>query len=287
MSRRYFSLPAFVFFGAYAVAFVMATSSIPQAMAQTNVTEQIAKAQEFVASRNWASAEAMLVPLAQTQPKNPFIFYDLAVVYENTNRIESAKQIYQGLTTALAADQNQHSVVIRAPFASRMVSLHSLAQAKLNAIHAKQYAIPVTPADPTPAPPTMTLGNTAPSSAISTPEKLAAISSHEAVNAAMKTWAKAWANKDLNTYYASYTPNFQGDLPNSTAWKNLRRDRISRQRDIEINFRELVFTNMSPTTVQAQFVQSYRSNTHNDRANKTLIFSLKDGRWLIERETSK
>jgi hypothetical protein len=281
-------------------------------MAQTNVTEQIAKAQEFVASRNWASAEAMLVPLAQTQPKNPFIFYDLAVVYENTNRIESAKQIYQGLTTALAADQNQHSVVIRAPFASRMVSLHSLAQAKLNAIHAKQYAIPVTPPDPTPASPTMTLGNTAqssasssapspasakttpqsapsasPSSAISTPEKLAASSSHEAVNAAMKTWAKAWANKDLNTYYASYTPNFQGDLPNSTAWKNLRRDRISRQRDIEINFRELVFTNMSPTTVQAQFVQSYRSNTHNNRANKTLIFSLKDGRWLIERETSK
>jgi hypothetical protein len=62
---------------------------------------------------------------------------------------------------------------------------------------------------------------------------------------------------------------------------------ISRESNIEINFRNLQMTTLSPTSVQAKFVQTYFSDTQSSRANKTLLFTLSNGRWLIERESTK
>lgn len=111
-------------------------------LAQSSEIDQITKAHEAIANRDWASGESILVPLTQSQPKNPFVFYDLAQVYENTNRHDLAKQIYQGLTNTLSSDPNKYTIVVRAPYASRLVSLMSLAQSKLNAINAMQTVVP-------------------------------------------------------------------------------------------------------------------------------------------------
>lgn len=278
---------------------MLGTCLTPMVMAQTSDIDQIAKAHEHVVNRNWAGAEAMLVPLTQSQPKNPFIFYDLALVYENTNRVDLAKQIYQGLTNTLSADPNQYTIVVRAPYASRLVSLVSLAQAKLNAINAKQAAMPVMASIPPPpmmtatattSPPTTTVisvTSTPPQPIRPIPNQAGARDNNATVNAAMKSWAAAWANKDLNNYYASYVPNFQGDMPTRAAWENKRRELISRETNIEINFRNLELTSISPTSVQARFVQSYFSDTQSSRARKTLLFTLSNGRWLIEREANR
>lgn len=111
-------------------------------LAQSSEIDQITKAHEAIANRDWVSGESILVPLTQSQPKNPFVFYDLAQVYENTNRHDLAKQIYQGLTNTLSSDPNKYTIVVRAPYASRLVSLMSLAQSKLNAINAMQTVVP-------------------------------------------------------------------------------------------------------------------------------------------------
>lgn len=124
------------------LSFCVASHALAQS--NNNEIEQIAKAQEAIANRNWIAGEALLVPLTQSQPKNPFLFYDLAQVYENTNRVDLAKQIYQGLTNTLSSDPNKYTIVVRAPYASRLVSLVSLAQAKLNAINAIQTIVPQT-----------------------------------------------------------------------------------------------------------------------------------------------
>jgi hypothetical protein len=111
-------------------------------LAQSNEIDQITKAQEAIANRDWASGESILIPLTQSQPKNPFVFYGLAQVYENTNRLDLAKQIYHDLTNTLSSEPNKYTIVVRAPYASRFVSLMSLAQAKLNAINTMQTVVP-------------------------------------------------------------------------------------------------------------------------------------------------
>lgn len=300
MSYQFLTQATHVFVKTCAVVFLLGTTWISNVSAQNSEVEQIANAHEFVVNRNWASAEALLVPLTQSQPKNPFIFYDLAQVYENTNRIELAKQVYQGLTNTLGTDPNQYTIVVRAPYASRLVSLVSLAQAKLNAINAKQAAMPVVANIPPPPMMTATSMSSPPSTSVISvtsptpapikplPNNLSSAKNNNiAVSAAMKSWAAAWANKDLNNYYASYVNNFHGELPTRSAWENKRRETISRESNIEINFRNLQMTTLSPTSVQAKFIQTYFSDTQSSRANKTLLFTLSNGRWLIERESTK
>ncbi len=287
MPRHFLSHRILALIRACAYAFTLCISLSSNAIAQNSDVDQIAKAHDFVSNRNWSKAEAILIPLAQSQPKNPFVFYDLAQVYENTNRVDLAKQIYQGLTNTLGADPEQHTVVVRAPYASRLVSLVSLAQAKLNAINDRPAIVPQYVAT-IPQAPTMTtvISTTYPTSKQATSSQ-SLKENHLTVTTAMKSWAAAWANKDLTNYYASYTPEFRGEMPTRAAWENKRRETISRETNIEINFKNLEITSLSPTSVQARFLQSYFSDNQSSKARKTLLFKLSRGRWLIERESTK
>ncbi len=275
------------FVRACAYAFTLCISLSSNAIAQNSDVDQIAKAHDFVSNRNWSNAEALLLPLTKSQPKNPFIFYDLAQVYENTNRVDLAKQIYQGLTNTLSADPNQYTVVVRAPYASRLVSLVSLAQAKLNAINDRPAIVPQSIATIPPLTSTTAIIPTTPLTIRQITYSQSLREKHLTVSAAMKSWAAAWANKNLPNYYASYTPDFRGEMPTRTAWENKRRETIGRETNIEINFKNLEITSLSPTSVQARFLQSYFSDNQSSKARKTLLFKLSNGHWLIERESIK
>ncbi len=287
MLRHFLSRRILAFVRAYAYALALGISLSSNAIAQNNEIDQIAKANDFVSNRNWSAAEAILIPLTQSQPKNPFIFYDLAQVYENTNRVDLAKQIYQGLTNTLSADSNQYTVVVRAPYASRLVSLVSLAQAKLDAINARPAIVPQRIATIPPSSLTTTAISATSTTTKQTSRSQSLRENHSTVSVAMKSWATAWANKNLTSYYASYTPDFRGEMATRAAWENKRREAIDRETNIEINFKNLEITSLSPTSVQARFLQSYFSDNQSSKARKTLLFTLSNGRWLIERETTK
>ncbi len=250
--------------------------------AQSDINDQLSLAREAVAKRNWSSAETILKPLVQSQPKNPFVLYDLAQVYENTNRTEEAKQIYTGLVNTLQGNPSQYTVVVRQPYASRLVTLQSLAQSKLNAIVAKQAVAVTPPAQPATSPaasPAVAVAATA-----SLPEASRPAASHVAVADALKQWATAWADKDIPLYYASYTADFRGTFATRRAWEQQRQINISRAKTIQIDVDGITYKTVSPTQVEARFAQHYQSNLIKEHTYKVMMFTLKDGKWLIESE---
>ena len=106
------------------------------------------------------------------------------------------------------------------------------------------------------------------------------------VEAAVRTWAKAWAAKDMANYLAAYSPNFQTPGNQSRkAWEAERRARIVGKRSISVNVADLTITTQNDRAT-ARFRQHYRADTLNVSSRKTLQLELRKGQWLIVSETT-
>lgn len=106
------------------------------------------------------------------------------------------------------------------------------------------------------------------------------------VEAAVRTWAKAWAAKDMANYLAAYSPNFQTPGKQSRkAWEAERRARIVGKRSISVNLADLTITTQNDRAT-ARFRQHYRADTLNVSSRKTLQLELRKGQWLIVSETT-
>ena len=106
------------------------------------------------------------------------------------------------------------------------------------------------------------------------------------VEAAVHTWAKAWAAKDMAKYLAAYSPNFQTPGKQSRkAWEAERRARIVGKRSISVNLADLTITTQNDRAT-ARFRQHYRADTLNVSSRKTLQLELRKGQWLIVSETT-
>lgn len=106
------------------------------------------------------------------------------------------------------------------------------------------------------------------------------------VEAAVRTWAKAWAAKDMANYLAAYSPNFQTPGKQSRkAWEAERRARIVGKRSISVNVADLTITTQNDRAT-ARFRQHYRADTLNVSSRKTLQLELRKGQWLIVSETT-
>lgn len=106
------------------------------------------------------------------------------------------------------------------------------------------------------------------------------------VEAAVRTWAKAWAAKDMANYLAAYSPNFQTPGKQSRkAWEAERRARIVGKRSISVNLADLTITTQNDRAT-ARFRQNYRADTLNVSSRKTLQLELRKGQWLIVSETT-
>jgi colicin import membrane protein len=247
----------------------------------SGVENALTLAQSSIAKRDWDGAERILLPLSKSQPNNPFVFYEMAQVYENTSRVDAAKQIYQSIASIPDAEQRQYTVVYRSPNLNYMTSLVALSQAKLNALNVTASAkatpivaaravtpVAVTPvaAEPTPA---VTSSNAA-----------------DDVTAAMQKWARSWANKDLNGYFASYVPGFQGDKGSNAAWKKFRNNYINSKKSIALDLADIQVTTTAADKAQVTFKQSYTSDSYNDVTTKTMNWVKQGNAWLIERESA-
>jgi hypothetical protein len=270
------------------------------ALAQTTDADQLALAREAIAKQDWRTAETLLAPLAQkqSQSQNPFVFYELAQVYENTRRPDAAKKIYQELTTSPDLVKHQPTIVIRAPYASRLLSLISLSQSKLNAIEAKQLAaLPLSePASLKPTalalpevvmPKTIAASNPPTPALAAQPVPQQEVNAAVAVSTALKNWADAWARKDLSKYFSSYTESFRGQLPTPDSWKKQRQANILKPKSIQLDIKNVAMTTLSASSVQVQFQQTYTSDLFKEASNKTLMFAFRSGQWVIESETTK
>ena len=136
---------------------------------------------------------------------------------------------------------------------------------------------PSVPATKLVAAPTTT-GQSAPAAAVGGTEK--------EVVAAVRAWADAWSEKDVDTYLGSYGANF--DTPGSqsrSAWEADRRARIVGKSRISVKLSNLSVAVQGGKAV-AKFKQDYSANSLNVSSRKTLDLAKVGERWVIVKEST-
>lgn len=108
------------------------------------------------------------------------------------------------------------------------------------------------------------------------------------VEAAVQTWASAWAGKDVPGYLGSYSKNFQpSDGASFHDWSNYRRDRLSAPKAIKVDVSKMDVQLRGTGNATVKFLQTYRSDNYNDEVTKTLRMARWGGRWLIVSEVAE
>ena len=106
------------------------------------------------------------------------------------------------------------------------------------------------------------------------------------VEAAVRSWAAAWAAKDMDGYLASYGKAF--DAPGNQsrkAWEEERRTRIVGKSRISVKLENLA-VNVNGNKATAKFKQCYSADTLNVTSHKTLNLAKAGDRWVIVREST-
>jgi len=104
--------------------------------------------------------------------------------------------------------------------------------------------------------------------------------------AAVRSWASAWAAKDVKAYLAAYGREFAppGSMKRS-AWENERRERIISKSRISIKLENLNVT-VNGNKATAKFRQNYKATGLAVSSIKTLDLAKSGDRWLIVREST-
>ena len=119
-----------------------------------------------------------------------------------------------------------------------------------------------------------------------TPAPAAANQSRDA-EAAVIAWAKAWAARDMKSYFAAYGKDF--DPPGSmsrSAWEEERRQRITTKSKITVKLENLSVTVTGNNTAVAKFRQDYKANELSVSSRKTLNLVKVGDRWQIVKEST-
>ncbi|MBC7548614.1 MAG: tetratricopeptide repeat protein [Polaromonas sp.] len=130
---------------------------------------------------------------------------------------------------------------------------------------------------PTPAPLPAPVTSAAP--AVST-------ASDKDVETAVRTWAQAWAAKDMAAYFASYGQNF--DTPGTRSrksWESDRRARIVGKSSISVKVTDLSIT-VQGAKATARFQQDYNAGSLSVTSTKTLEMAKAGDRWVIVKEST-
>jgi tetratricopeptide (TPR) repeat protein len=104
------------------------------------------------------------------------------------------------------------------------------------------------------------------------------------VEAAVQTWASAWAAKDMTGYLNSYGKEF--DPPGKTSrksWEEDRRNRIVNKSSISVKLSDLSISVKGDKAV-AKFRQAYSADSLNISSHKTLELVKSGDRWVIVKE---
>lgn len=102
-------------------------------------------------------------------------------------------------------------------------------------------------------------------------------------------WAAAWAEQNVVQYLAWYSDDF--DVPDAygsrSNWRALRRSRLNRPGDIDIDLVYQRFELIEPDIVDVTFEQTYRSDVYSDVTIKTLRLRKEGPGWKILSENTQ
>lgn len=140
---------------------------------------------------------------------------------------------------------------------------------------------------PAPAPSAVAKADAAPRAAAKpAPAAEPALSpAEQAVVQAVEAWAEAWSRKDVDAYFAAYTPTFSGDAGSRRAWEENRRVRIEGKRTIQVTLSD-IRVKLDGQEATVVFRQAYRGDSLTARSRKTLKLVQLKGQWRIDSESS-
>jgi adhesin transport system outer membrane protein len=117
------------------------------------------------------------------------------------------------------------------------------------------------------------------------------------IAAMIDQWLKAWMAKDMQRYLSFYAPDFDAQHSNYSAsydsksmarasWLAYRKRFVTKPGDVSVTASNIRVEMKSENLAELHFMQDYRSRDYNDKVEKVLQVVQKDGRWLINRESS-
>ena len=108
----------------------------------------------------------------------------------------------------------------------------------------------------------------------------------QSATAAVHSWARAWAAKDMDAYLAAYSPQFEPPGGQArAAWEKDRTARITGKSSISVVLTDLKLT-VNGDKAKASFRQAYKADALAVSSRKTLALEKVGTRWLITKETS-
>ena len=124
----------------------------------------------------------------------------------------------------------------------------------------------------------------APAPAPTASSPAAATEDTKVVQSAVLAWATAWASKDMDAYFASYTHDFNGGKTRA-AWEAERCARITSKRSISVNLSDFDIRVQGDKAV-VQVRQAYSADALKVSSRKRLDLVRVSGRWLIQKEST-
>lgn len=241
----------------------------------------------YAGQSQFDKARAALEMAIRTNPSYATAHENLGDVY--------AKLASQAYNKALQLDASNPAV---APKLALIRELFNPSSPK-----GQKSGVPAVSSPPPPAPvavkppvatPPATATTTTPATAVAPvppPPVAAAItptsgSSTKEAEAAVRSWASAWAAKDVKAYLAAYGRDF--DPPGSmkrSVWENERRERINSKSKISLKLENLSVT-VNGNTAVAKFRQDYKASGLAVSSKKTLDLVKNGDRWLIVKEST-
>ena len=251
------------------------------------------------------------VKLTEDYPELPEPYNNLAVLYASQSQFEKARVALEMAirTNPSYATAHENLGDVYAKLASQSYSkalqldgsntgvptklalIRNLFAPDSRAIKTATQPTAAAPARTTPANPATSAAPTVPPVAISAsaqPEKSAPATSAEApeITAAIQAWAKAWAGKDMNAYFAAYSNQFKpADGKTRKDWETDRQARILSKNSISVQVSD-VEAQVSGNNATASFRQIYRAGSLASNSRKTLEMARENGKWLITREST-
>ncbi len=107
-----------------------------------------------------------------------------------------------------------------------------------------------------------------------------------AVLNALRGWAGAWSQQNVDAYLAYYDAEFAPEGMTREAWETERRNRLSRPAWIRIELEDVSVQAPVADAVQVTLRQRYASPGYKDITLKSLTLALRDGIWMITNEAN-
>ncbi len=106
------------------------------------------------------------------------------------------------------------------------------------------------------------------------------------VKNSLEQWKLSWERGDFEKYLEFYGPSYFDKIKfkSRNEWIGDRISKVNSSKNINIQIDNPKFKMIDENTFEVKFTQLYSSNNYRDKESKVIVFSLKDGVWLITLE---